>query len=76
MILKNYQEKAVENLLDLTIEALQDKRKRQIPVLLKAPTGSGKTIIIASFLERLAEEMRIRRAMTNEVAFIWIAPNT
>ncbi len=74
-ILKNYQEKAVSLLLDHACEALA-MSQTQIPILLKAPTGAGKTVTMAAFLSRLIREVQLRPATPKDLAFIWIAPNT
>ncbi len=55
-ILKHFQETAVKALLNHTYEALHETGE-QIPILLEAPTGSGKTVMMASYLERLSEEL-------------------
>lgn len=74
-ILKEFQEKAVGSLINHTCEALSNPAL-QIPILLEAPTGSGKTVMMASFLERLIEELPLRPGPNDNVAFIWFAPNT
>lgn len=74
-ILKDFQETAVNELLSKTYDAL-DTPQRQTPVLLEAPTGSGKTVMMASFIERLVDEMNLRPGFDGNVAFIWFAPNT
>ncbi len=74
-ILKDFQEKAVINLLNHTFEALNNSQI-QIQILLEAPTGSGKTVMMASYLERLVDELRLRPGLNENVAFIWFAPNT
>jgi type III restriction enzyme len=74
-VLKEFQEEAVQNLLHHTIEALQEQVP-QTPILLEAPTGSGKTVMMAALIERIVEELPLRTGQLNDVAFIWIAPNT
>jgi len=74
-ILKEFQEKAVKGLLDHTYEAINNPQN-QIPILLEAPTGSGKTVMMASFIERLVEELRLQPGLNDNVAFVWFAPNT
>ncbi len=46
-ILKDFQERAVTGLLNHTYEALNNAQN-QIQILLEAPTGSGKTVMMAS----------------------------
>jgi type III restriction enzyme len=74
-ILKDFQEKAVKSLLDHTYEALEEHQS-QIPILLEAPTGSGKTVMISHYLDRLIDELPNQPSIQNDVAFIWFAPNT
>ena len=74
-ILKDYQEKATQELTEKSIEAI-DASRSQVSVLLEAPTGSGKTVIMAAVLERILEELSLRPGMSDNVAFIWFAPNT
>jgi type III restriction enzyme len=74
-ILKQFQESAVNALLGHTYEALRTSAL-QIPILLEAPTGSGKTVMVASYLERLTDELPLQPGLHDNVAFIWFAPNT
>lgn len=74
-ILKDFQEKAVKSLLNHTFETI-NTAPTQIPILLEAPTGSGKTVMMASYLERIVEELPLQPGLHNNVAFIWFAPNT
>ncbi len=74
-LLKDFQERAVKGLLNHTFETI-NSHQDQIPILLEAPTGSGKTVIMASFLERLVEELALQPGLSDNVAFIWFAPNT
>ena len=74
-ILKVFQEKAVNALLGHAFEALR-MHAIQTPILLEAPTGSGKTVIMASLLERLTDELPLQPGLYDNVAFIWFAPNT
>lgn len=73
--LKDYQDKAVSQLLDYACDALQISQKR-VPILLKAPTGAGKTITMAAFISQLIQEVRLRPNLPKDLAFIWLAPNT
>ncbi|MGB3340141.1 MAG: DEAD/DEAH box helicase family protein [bacterium] len=68
MQLKIYQENAIEELLTKAKRLLGysgDKR-----LVFKAPTGSGKTIMMAEFLKRLVADRDVR----TELSFIWTAP--
>ncbi|MBL7198265.1 MAG: DEAD/DEAH box helicase family protein [Candidatus Omnitrophica bacterium] len=68
MQLKIYQENAIEELLERTKRLLDYEEDKKL--VFKAPTGSGKTIMIAEFLKRLAEDREVKQLY----AFIWIAP--
>ena len=70
-----FQEKAVQQLLDYTIDGLQETRP-QTQVLLEAPTGSGKTVMTAALLDRLVDAVKLRPGLNDNIAFIWFAPNT
>ena len=74
-ILKQFQETAVNALIGHTFEALHTTGL-QIPILLEAPTGSGKTVMVASYLERLTDELPLQPGFHDNLAFIWFAPNT
>jgi type III restriction enzyme len=68
MQLKIYQENAVEDLLNKTKKLLgySDGKK----LVFKAPTGSGKTIMMAEFLKQLSDDKEIKQSL----GFIWTAP--
>jgi type III restriction enzyme len=68
MQLKIYQEKAIEELLAIAKKFLSSPESKRI--VLKAPTGSGKTIMMAEFLKRLVNDREIKQPLS----FIWIAP--
>lgn len=68
MKLKKYQETAVDKLTRIS-KILLNKEGHRVCVL-KAPTGSGKTIIVADWLKQLAAEQ-----LTSQYAFIWISGN-
>lgn len=73
--LKQYQEKAVNGLLDETYEMLSVPGARQ-KLIFKAPTGAGKTVTMAAFLNRLSEELPDKLELQrHKAAYIWIAPN-
>ncbi len=70
-----YQQKAVAELVDKTIDLLNRKGKRN-KLVFKAPTGSGKTVMASEMLQILTEELPNRSdVLCNNAAFIWIAPN-
>ena len=68
MQLKIYQEKAIEELLDKANRLLDYSGEKKL--VFKAPTGSGKTIMMAQFLKQLVDNREVRV----ELAFIWTAP--
>lgn len=63
MSLFDFQEKAVIKLLDLTTNGLSKQT-----IVVKAPTGSGKTIILISFVDEYLNKINA------ETAFIWLCP--
>jgi len=66
--LRQYQEKAVRELKDKAIDLLELQGSKTI--VFKAPTGSGKTLMMAEFLKSLVEG----RIDKKSFAFIWAAP--
>lgn len=68
---KDYQTKAVNELIEKTISLLRCSGDRKILVF-KAPTGAGKTVMASEMLDRLTTELADEG---REVAVIWIAPN-
>ena len=66
---KNYQEKAIVDLKQKANELL-DLEGNKICIF-KAPTGSGKTLMMAEFLKRLIDS----RVDGKKFSFIWIAVN-
>lgn len=75
MILKDYQTRAVEELTEKTLSLLQIPRTRQ-KLVFKAPTGAGKTVMIAAWLQRLAELLpNLLTLPERRLAYLWIAPN-
>lgn len=72
----HYQQKAVQELIDNTIDLLGLRGNRHT-IVFKSPTGSGKTVMASEMLMRLNQELAERPdAPTTEVAFVWIAPNS
>ena len=73
--LKKYQEEAVKGLLKDTYSALKLPRTRNRMVF-KAPTGAGKTVAMAAYLNQLVTELPDKLELPKrKVAFIWFAPN-
>lgn len=62
-----FQEQAVEQLLS-QFKALWKQPLRQIPITLKAPTGSGKTYMTEKFICELTKQPD----WVQDVAFVWI----
>ncbi len=63
-----YKEKAIDKLLAFTEEILNDRNSDSI--VLQAPTGAGKTIIMADFLLQFVQTRKDKR----NFSFIWAAP--
>ena len=70
-----YQQKAVRELVEKTVDLLRLNGNRQ-QLIFKAPTGAGKTVMASEMLATLAEELQTRSDLPfQHVAYIWIAPN-
>ncbi len=65
--LRNYQIDAIDNLLNTVGRQLRS-HEGEICIF-QSPTGSGKTLMVAEFLRRLAKE----RSDRQEFSFIWIS---
>lgn len=73
--LKIYQEDAVRDLYNRVVKMLGYEKSRQ-RLVLKAPTGAGKTVIASALLEQLTQDLPERYDVASQqAAFIWIAPN-
>lgn len=59
----SFQEKAVLKLMDMTT----DSREKQT-IIMKAPTGAGKTIILIDFVDEYLSKVN------RQTAFIWLCP--
>lgn len=59
----DFQEKTVMKLLDIT----SDSRSKQT-IVVKSPTGSGKTIMLIGFVDEYLNKVK------SETAFIWVCP--
>ena len=68
---KDYQTKAVNELIEKTISLLRCSGDRK-KLVFRAPTGAGKTVMASEMLDRLTTELADEG---REVAVIWIAPN-
>jgi len=65
--LKNYQEKAVGELI-ATFKILLTKEEQKKVCVFQAPTGSGKTLMTAKFIEEI-----IREVPEMDLCFVWIS---
>ena len=69
-----YQQSAVNELVNKTIRLLNDGGSRQ-KLVFEAPTGAGKTVMACQALATLIDEMHSRGGSKyQECAFIWFAP--
>jgi len=68
MQLKIYQEDAISDLLDKAKKLLSAGDGKEL--VFKAPTGSGKTIMMAEFLKQLVNNKEVKQSFS----FIWAAP--
>ena len=66
--LKDYQQRAIRELLEDSKKLLGQTGNKRL--IFKSSTGSGKTMMMAEFLKRLAEDSEARMPF----AFIWTAP--
>jgi type III restriction enzyme len=65
--LRDYQEDALRELFEKSERML--KSSEQKTCVFKAPTGSGKTVVVAELLRKLVKEKK-----DNILSFVWIAP--
>ena len=73
----NYQQKAIQRLLDYTFDLLEPDRPTRQKIIFDAPTGSGKTVVMSVFMERLSKEISIRYDLTcQRVAFLVVKIKT
>ena len=68
MILKNFQIKAINKLIENTRELLNSSTNSNI--IFKSPTGSGKTIMVAEFIHRITKD----KISNRDICFIWAGP--
>lgn len=69
MILKEYQKRAVKDLLSNTAKILNEKRDYCQSLVFKAPTGSWKTVMMQEFLKELTD------LDVWDFAVVWISVN-
>jgi len=68
--LKRYQADAVDNLINYSEKLIVKNREKQT-IVFQAPTGSGKTFMMGSFIEQLINEMP-----NEDLCFLWISIGT
>ena len=68
MQLKTYQENAIEEVLEKSKRLMGYSGEKKL--VFKAPTGSGKTIMMAAYLKQLVNDRDVRQSLS----FIWTAP--
>ena len=68
MILKNFQTKAVSDLINKSHKLLKLSGNRKL--IFRSPTGSGKTIMMAEYIERFV----LDKISTDDFCFIWATP--
>jgi len=68
--LKRYQADAVEELISYAEKLIGKNREKQT-IVFEAPTGSGKTFMMGSFIEQLINEMP-----NEDLCFLWISIGT
>ncbi len=75
IILKSYQQEAVDDLIKSTYSLLRTPGGR-LKMIFDAPTGAGKTVTMAAFINKFCEELPDKIDLEQkQVAFVWIAPN-
>ncbi len=70
MLLKEYQKTAVKEILSACVKELNKARDKGSSIVFKAPTGSGKTIMMQNFLRDFSST-----PLRDDFAFIWISVN-
>lgn len=68
IVLKEFQKNAIEK-LSISFLNLWETNDRNLPLVFKSPTGSGKTIMMAEFLKNLEKNYNFYE----EKAYIWIS---
>ena len=73
--LKNYQRTAVHELKERVVRLLNFGGRRN-KMVFKAPTGSGKTVMVSAMMDELQRELKESgECKYTRVAWVWIAPN-
>lgn len=73
--LKNYQRTAVHELKERVVRLLNLGGRRN-KMVFKAPTGSGKTVMVSAMMDELQRELKESgECQYTRVAWVWIAPN-
>lgn len=73
--LKNYQQTAVHELKERVVRLLNFGGRRN-KMVFKAPTGSGKTVMVSAMMDELQRELKESgECKYTRVAWVWIAPN-
>lgn len=65
--LKDYQEKKVEELVKAVSDLISKEAQNKVCVF-QSPTGSGKTVMVAKFIERI-----IKEETETDFCFLWIS---
>jgi len=79
--LRTYQESAVNELAKhfykiTEAQQIEHMLKRRERIVFQAPTGAGKTVIMASFLQLITRDLPLHLNLPKrQFAFIWLAPN-
>ena len=69
--LKKYQEKAVTNIVEKSTNFLNKNDDTKRTITFQAPTGSGKTVMMASVIEKLVHTAKENKNM--DIAFVWLS---
>jgi type III restriction enzyme len=72
IILKDYQQKAVDTLTEKVSLFLDSNNDHKKTAVLQAPTGSGKTIMVASFIESLINKNKESESSL-DFTFVWLS---
>ncbi len=71
-----YQQKAVKSLIEHSCDLLEPNQPTRQKLIFDAPTGSGKTVMMATYMDNLRKEINTRKDLVcQRVSFIWLAPN-